>query len=111
MLHEKLDKKVEKPYLVIAVISVPILGVIFLGAGQFLIDLVGFVYPVYASIKSIESKEKEDDTQWLTYWLIFGLFKIIEGVADSIISFIPFYFIFKVSCIIECLKFYLLIFY
>jgi hypothetical protein len=59
-------------------------------------DLIGFVYPVYASIKAIESKSTEDDSQWLTYWLIFGLFKLIEELADVLISFIPFYFLSKV---------------
>jgi hypothetical protein len=39
-------------------------------------DLVGFVYPMYGSIKAIESKESEDDTLWLTYWLVFALFKV-----------------------------------
>lgn len=62
-------------------------------------DLVGFIYPVYASIKAIETKTKEDDAQWLTYWLVFGLFKVIEGPADFLISSIPFYFFIKVFTI------------
>ena len=39
-------------------------------------DMVGFIYPMYKSIKAIESEEKADDSQWLTYWLIFSLFKV-----------------------------------
>lgn len=54
-------------------------------------DVIGFVYPAYASIKAIESPDKEDDKQWLTYWLMFSLFKIIESILDYLISFIPFY--------------------
>jgi receptor expression-enhancing protein 5/6 len=42
-------------------------------------DLVGFVYPMYGSIKAIESKESEDDTLWLTYWLVFALFKVRQS--------------------------------
>jgi len=33
-------------------------------------NLVGFVYPVYASFKAIKSKKKEDDSYWLTYPLL-----------------------------------------
>ena len=41
-------------------------------------DMVGFIYPMYMSIKAIESVEKADDSQWLTYWLIFSLFKVVH---------------------------------
>jgi receptor expression-enhancing protein 5/6 len=64
--------------------------------------LVAFVYPVYASIKAIESTDKDDDTLWLTYWIVFSLFKIIEGGADYLISFIPFYFIGKLVFLVWC---------
>ena len=40
-------------------------------------DLVGFIYPFYASIKYIESGNKDGDTLWLTYWLVFALFKVL----------------------------------
>jgi receptor expression-enhancing protein 5/6 len=64
--------------------------------------MVGFIYPLYASIKAIESKTNDDDTLWLTYWIIFSMFKIFEGVADFLVSFIPFYFFFKVAFLIYC---------
>ena len=64
--------------------------------------MVGFVYPVYASIKAIETDEKDDDTQWLTYWLIFSFFKVFEGIADILISFIPFYYPSKVLFLVWC---------
>eukprot|EP01035_Chromulina_nebulosa_P022008 gene22008-28491_t len=94
--------KVDKALIALAIAAVPLFLVLSLGFGNFIIDLIGFVYPVYSSIKAIESKDKNDDTQWLTYWLIFGLFKIVEGVADAIISFIPFYFLSKVLFLIWC---------
>lgn len=65
-------------------------------------DLIGFVYPVYASIKSIQTSDNESHTQWLTYWLIFGMFKVVEGIADAIISLIPFFFPAKVIFLIWC---------
>ena len=40
--------------------------------------LVGTIYPAYKSFKAIESKEKDDDTQWLIYWVVFAFFSVIE---------------------------------
>ena len=52
--------------------------------------------------QAIESTNKDDDTLWLTYWIVFCLFKIFEGFADSLISFIPFYFIGKLVFLVWC---------
>ena len=46
-------------------------------------DLIGFVFPMYASIKAIESPETDDDTLWLTYWLVFSLFKVRKYLGLS----------------------------
>jgi receptor expression-enhancing protein 5/6 len=32
--------------------------------GDLLTNILGFVYPAYASFKAIESNNKEDDVQW-----------------------------------------------
>lgn len=54
------------------------------------------------SIKAIETDSKEDDTLWLTYWIIFSLFKVVEGISDFVISFIPFYFFLKAALLVWC---------
>ena len=42
---------------------------------NFLFTLVSFyaavVYPMYASMKAIERKRPDDDTLWLTYWIVY----------------------------------------
>ena len=49
------------------------------------------------SFKAIDSGNPSDDTQWLTYWVVFGFCSIIEGAASFIIGWIPMYFFFKVA--------------
>jgi len=67
-------------------------------------NLVGFVYPAYASFKAIESTDTHDDTQWLTYWVVYAFFNLIESLLDfSIGGWIPFYFLIKV-CIVLWLQ-------
>lgn len=49
------------------------------------------------SIKAIESPNKDDDTQWLTYWVVYGFFGIGEFFLDIFLSWFPFYYLFKVG--------------
>lgn len=72
------------------------------GGAALLIDVIGFIYPAYASFKAVESHEKEDDTLWLTYWVVYAFFKVFESVADVVVSWIPFYFFIKLGFLLWC---------
>lgn len=48
-------------------------------------------------IKAIESATKDDDTKWLTYWVVYGVFSVAEFFADIFLSWFPFYYIGKVT--------------
>lgn len=62
--------------------------------------LVGFVYPSYASWKALESRKGEGSgsvvtageaaTQsrdaWLTYWVVFSAFNVVEHLLDWLVS-------------------------
>ncbi|KAF7638998.1 Receptor expression-enhancing protein [Meloidogyne graminicola] len=62
---------------------------------QFFCNLTGFFYPAYLSIKAIESHVKEDDTQWLTYWVVFALLNVVEFFSETILYYFPFYWLLK----------------
>ncbi|KOS18040.1 Protein yop-1 [Escovopsis weberi] len=62
--------------------------------GQLLTNIAGFVIPGYYSVGALFSKGKEDDTQWLTYWVVFAFFTVIESLI-SIVFWLPFYYVFK----------------
>ena len=51
---------------------------------------------LYFRIKAIESATKDDDTKWLTYWVVYGVFSVAEFFADIFLSWFPFYYIGKV---------------
>jgi receptor expression-enhancing protein 5/6 len=48
--------------------------------------LVGFVWPVYASFKALKSADTADDTQWLTYWIVFGIVSTVESFTDFLLQ-------------------------
>ena len=71
---------------------------VLLEFGSFLItSLVGFVYPAYMSFKAVESSVGDDDTQWLTYWVVYSFFTVFNDVLFYVFGFIPFYYIFKTA--------------
>lgn len=89
--------------IVLAGIVVVFALVAFFGVGAgFFCNVVGFLYPAYASFKAIESDDKEDDTQWLTYWVVYSFFCIQESFSDVILSWIPFYYVFKFAFLMWC---------
>ena len=62
-----------------------------------MVDLSGFVYPAYMSFKALDTPDPEDDIQWLTYWVVFATFSILEQTVAFITDFIPFYFYLKIA--------------
>jgi receptor expression-enhancing protein 5/6 len=53
--------------------------------GQILCNLVGFIFPAYESIRALETPGTADDTQWLTYWVVFSFFNILEYWSRTIL--------------------------
>jgi len=49
------------------------------------------------SVKAIESANKDDDTQWLTYWVVYSVFALAEFFTDIFLSWIPLYWFLKVG--------------
>ena len=68
--------------------------------GTYITCLLGVAYPCFMSFLALESKEEDDDKQWLTYWVVFGLFNIVDQFAGFILSFIPFYYLLKLCFLI-----------
>ena len=48
-------------------------------------------------MKALNSVRKDDDTQWLIYWVVFSWFSVIEFFSDIVCGWIPFYWLFKVK--------------
>lgn len=48
-------------------------------------------------VKAIESPNKDDDTVWLTYWVVYALFGLIEFFSDLLLFWFPFYYAGKVG--------------
>jgi receptor expression-enhancing protein 5/6 len=65
------------------------------GIGQLLANFATLVVPAYYSLLAIESPGKSDDTHYLTYWVVYAFFSVIEFWSGVILYWIPFYWVFK----------------
>ncbi len=92
-----LEKKTghSKVYFFAAIVALFSTIIFALGGAKLISDLFAFAYPAYMSFKAIESPDKADDVQWLTYWVVFAMSSIVENVMDFLVSWIPFYFAIK----------------
>ncbi|XP_022768471.1 HVA22-like protein a [Durio zibethinus] len=70
------------------------------GAGSFLKVLlknfdvlagpvISLLYPLYASVRAIESESRADDRQWLTYWVLYSMITLLELTFAKVIEWIP----------------------
>ena len=81
---------VQRLYIAYGLGGIIVLWLAFGFGAQLLANIVGFVYPAYCSIKALESTVKNDDTQWLTYWVVFAAFSVVEYFADFIAGWVGF---------------------
>jgi len=85
---------VPKVYVVLGLLALYFFLVFFNIAGEFLVNFAGFIIPGYYSLEALFSTSKTDDTQWLTYWVVYAFLTVIESMISAVYWF-PFYYTFK----------------
>ncbi|ORX52781.1 hypothetical protein DM01DRAFT_1273004, partial [Hesseltinella vesiculosa] len=86
---------VPKVSIAVAMASSMFMLLFFNIAGRLITNLLAWIYPAYASLQSIESSDISKRQQWIPYWVILGLFHSIEYFEDTLVYWLPFYFLFK----------------
>lgn len=72
--------------LVLSLITLCVLGATILTLA------ITVLYPAAKSIQALETQSTDDDKEWLTYWIIFGIFTLLDDFAGFILNMIPYYF-------------------
>ncbi|RAL05577.1 putative membrane biogenesis protein (Yop1) [Aspergillus ibericus CBS 121593] len=90
---------VPKVYVILGLVGIYFFLVFFNIAGEFLVNFAGFLIPGYYSLNALFTTGKADDTQWLTYWVVYAFFTVIESAISAPYWF-PFYYIFKFALVL-----------
>lgn len=53
--------------------------------------VVTLMYPLYASIRAIETPSRLDDQQWLTYWVLYSFITLFELTFAKVLEWLPFW--------------------
>ena len=98
-----LQKKTGWPQRVAAGVTAVAAGLVLAGhTSELLANVASLAYPMYASFKAIESKDKDDDTQWLMYWVTLSAVLMAEAATGDMITWLPAYQISKVVFFLWC---------
>jgi len=74
--------------------------VVFGIGASYITCLIGVAYPVFKSFLTLDQDDEEEEKQWLTYWVVFGCFNIVDHFAGFILHFIPFYYVLKLGFLV-----------
>ena len=88
-----------KGYLVLAGLLICIICVYFNIFQSVITNLVGTVYPSFCTMRCIQIRGDEK-IKWLTYWVIFACFTIMDMFSPIIMKVVPFYFFAKILFLI-----------
>lgn len=101
---EKAEKTLGVKRIVIAQALLGILSLYLIvgRAAQFVCNMIGFAYPAYKSLVALESAHKDDDSKWLTYWVVFAAFSVTEFFSDTLLHWFPVYWLAKVAFLLWC---------
>lgn len=78
---------VPKVYAFLGLVGIYFFLVFFNIGGQFLVNFAGFIIPGYYSLDALFSTSKIDDTQWLTYWVVYAFLNVLESLVNAVYWF------------------------
>ena len=91
------------PLALVIILFILLLLVLFGFYEEHFTIILGTIYPLYFSIKTLKHHGKlKEVKRWLTYWIFFSVFIWFENVCYWLLYYIPFYFAIRSFILILC---------
>jgi len=102
---DKLEKKtgLSKNILLGLLVGIAVIWLVVGYAAQLLSGLIGFLYPAYHSVRALSAKNRDEEQRWLTYWVVFSFFHVIEFFSDHLVWWLPAYWLAKTLLLVWCM--------
>ena len=81
-------------------LTIAVMMVVFGIGSSYVTCLIGVAYPAFKSFLTLDQENPKEEKQWLTYWVVFGSFNILDHFAGFILHFIPFYYVLKLAFLV-----------
>eukprot|EP00823_Brevimastigomonas_motovehiculus_P002433 TRINITY_DN148_c0_g1_i2.p1 TRINITY_DN148_c0_g1~~TRINITY_DN148_c0_g1_i2.p1 ORF type:complete len:263 (-),score=58.98 TRINITY_DN148_c0_g1_i2:433-1221(-) len=95
----------KRSHILLIACFVSLVTVLYVWGFHFLALCIGFFYPLYASNMALRSGGKNDDTEWLIYWIIYGIFILTESFVCAVMhpsAWSPVFYIMKGAFLTWC---------
>lgn len=90
------------PVILLAIMCVLFLLILFGFYEDHLTIVIGTIYPLYFSMKTLKKSNLAEIKRWLTYWIFFTFFIWFETVFYYFLTYIPFYFLLRSVMLVLC---------
>ncbi|XP_028398510.1 receptor expression-enhancing protein 5-like [Dendronephthya gigantea] len=94
---------INRRYLIVAVF---LFAVSYLSLGRnagTLCNILGMIYPIYASIKASEKCCNQQREHWLRYWIVYSIINVLEIALEMFLVWLPMYYLLKFIFLAWCM--------
>ncbi|OAO13874.1 receptor expression-enhancing protein 5-like protein [Blastocystis sp. ATCC 50177/Nand II] len=91
---------IRKCYIAVILLFYIVVCILLILGVRVFLNLIAFIYPAYASLDCIITKNTEEHVKWMTYWILFAVTAVLEcSVIGTTIPFFSFSrCVFLVAC-------------
>ncbi|KAJ3090152.1 Receptor expression-enhancing protein 5 [Quaeritorhiza haematococci] len=68
--------------------------------GDLITGIVGTLWPAYMGREALNTGNKDEMVQWLSYWMIFGMVSLLDFTKRFTVAIMPYYYFFKLVLIL-----------
>ena len=91
---------IKREHILGAILALPFFSIALLLGGDLIIVMLALVYPGVKTAEAVESRESNDKSRWLAYWVVICVSFCVGWVVDAFLFWLPGLFYMKACYIV-----------